>query len=322
MIVKSIKTALHYVILVLVFLTLSTSICFSKENNYPKGYCTWYAAEEFNKNALEPGIDWGGNAGVWFSNAKKKGWATTDNPYSPEIGSIIVWLDRNDTTERTGYGHVAVVNRIDWDKKEIYISEMNWGPIDPDTDPNEAKTVNFDKVTTKTLSINNLNRSGRVSTYQFQGYIFPRPQNFLQKDLLNAKYSDFSLVDGTYKNGDLLNNTNYVHIWVSKDKMGRYFLVFGDLDEDGKRDAVVITYTNFGGSGTFVTLNAFLNDKGKPLFIDAVELGQKNIKSIKIVDGKIKAIILKHGPNDPMCCPSILDEMSYIIRKRKIVSIN
>jgi len=174
MVVKGDKIGRHCVIFVLVFLTLGSSICFSKENNYPKGYCTWYAAEEFNKNAPEPGIDWGGDAGVWFSSAKKEGWATTENPYSPEIGSIIVWLDRNDTTEQTGYGHVAVVNRIDWGKKEIHISEMNWGPLMPGTDPKEAKTTNFNRVTTKTLSLESLNRRGRVSTYHFQGYIKPK----------------------------------------------------------------------------------------------------------------------------------------------------
>lgn len=174
MIVKGLKKALHCVISVLVFLTLSTSICFSKENNYPKGYCTWYAAKEFNRNAPEPGIDWGGHAGKWLSNARAKGWATTNDPFSPEIGSIIVWLDRNDTTEQTGYGHVAVVNRIDRGKKEIYISEMNWGPLMPRTNPEEAKTVNFDSVTTKTLPLENLNRKGRVSTYHFQGYIKPK----------------------------------------------------------------------------------------------------------------------------------------------------
>jgi len=174
MAVKGIVKALHCAISVLMFLTLSPSICLSEENNYPKGYCTWYAAEEFNKNAPEPGIDWGGDAGVWFSNAKKKGWATTDNPYSPEKGWIMVWLDKNETTKQTGYGHVAVVNRIDWGKKEIYISEMNWGPLMPETDPKEAKTTNFNRVTTKTLSLESLNRRGRVSTYHFQGYIKPK----------------------------------------------------------------------------------------------------------------------------------------------------
>ena len=138
------------------------------------GYCTWYAAEEFNKHAPEPRIDWGGDAGVWFSNAKKEGWATTDNPYSPEIGSIIVWLDRNDTTEQTGYGHVAVVNRIDRGNKEIHISEMNWRPLMPGTNPDSLKTVNSDSVTTKTLSLESLNRKGRVSTYHFLGYIKPK----------------------------------------------------------------------------------------------------------------------------------------------------
>ena len=127
----------------------------------------------------------------WFSNATKNGWETTDNPLNPEIGSIIVWLDRNDKTNQSGYGHVAIVNSIDWGKKEIHISEMNWGPLMTGTDPEDAITINFDSTTTKTLSLESLNRKGRVSTYYFQGYIKPK-KNYSTETPINSTKIDSS----------------------------------------------------------------------------------------------------------------------------------
>lgn len=298
-------------------------VCFAKENIFKKskGYCTWYAAERFNAFSPVPGVNWRGHAGDWLENADSRGWLTTEDPYDAEIGSLIVWLDRNDKTNQSGKGHVAVVDSIDWGKKEIYISEMNWGPLMPGTDPKEAKTTKFDSVTTKTLSLGNLNRKGRVSTYHFQGYILPRPKNFSLKDILNAKYQRATLVDGVYKNGDPWRNPDFYYIWVNKNKDDDYFVAFDHLDEDDKRDAVVATYTNFGGSGSFLSINAFINNKGKPFLIDEVKLGQKSLMSLKIVNGIIRVILLKHGPNDPMCCPSILEEKEYKLIGKKIVSI-
>lgn len=148
------------------YLLLGNTV-YGKQNRFPSGYCTWYAAEEFNKIAPEPGINWSGNAGNWFRNAG--GWATNNQPMSAEKGAIIVWLNNKDDG-KPGYGHVGIVESVDWKSNRVTISEMNWGPIKPGTNKEDAITANFDRVTTETLSLDNLDR-GR---FYFQGFIYPR----------------------------------------------------------------------------------------------------------------------------------------------------
>ncbi|MBC8548017.1 MAG: CHAP domain-containing protein [Candidatus Brocadiales bacterium] len=293
----------------------------AKANGFDKGYCTWYAAEQFNENSPAPGVNWRGHAGNWLVNADSSGWLISVDPYDAEAGSLIVWIDSNNNTGVQGYGHVAVVDSVDLEEKKISVSEMNWGPLDPNSSPQEAKTVNFDLVTTKLLSLNELNRAGRVSKYEFKGYIFPRLKNFRINDLLNAKYGEIVLVDGEYKKGDPWSDSNYINVWVHKNKQDDYFVAFGDLDGDGKRDAVVTTYENYGGSGSFLSINVFINKKGRPHFIGAVKLGQKSIKSLKVIGKMIRAVYLKHGPNDPMCCPTILEDKEYEVIGEKIISL-
>ena len=115
--------------------------------------CTYYASLEFDKygydgvKAASPGIDWGGNAGNWLTNAKAKGWATSTSSYSPQKGAIIVWKGGT-------WGHVAVV--ISYNTTHIRIAEMNW-------------PLNNTKVEVGYFRMSNVNRG----SYTFAGYIYP-----------------------------------------------------------------------------------------------------------------------------------------------------
>jgi surface antigen len=115
---------------------------------FPGGYCTWYAAKEFDKVAPSPGVNWHGDAQDWYINASIQGWTATSEPREARVGSIIVWRGNK-------YGHVAIIRQVSDTK--ITLDEMNWGDF---IDRDNAITVHFGKVTS-------------TGTLSFVGYILP-----------------------------------------------------------------------------------------------------------------------------------------------------
>ena len=123
---------------------------------FPRGYCTWYAAIEFDRVASRPGVNWHGNAQNWYQNASDAGWTATRNSAEVIPGSIIVWGGG-------GFGHVAIVREVT--SSHIRISEMNSGTL-----IHPGITTRFGEVTIEMLPRNNLNRHGLT----FLGFILPR----------------------------------------------------------------------------------------------------------------------------------------------------
>lgn len=124
------------------------------------GYCTYYAAQRFDGVAPSPKCNWGGDAGTWLENADTKGWQTDRAATSARVGAVIVW--RN-----SSYGHVAFVESVS--SSGITIREMNYGSYASEANRKKGITVNFNKVTTATLSFNQLSRGALT----FAGYVFP-----------------------------------------------------------------------------------------------------------------------------------------------------
>lgn len=81
----------------------------SANNPFPYGQCTWYAYYRVP-------VPWRGNAGEWYGNAKRAGWAVGSQP---KMGAIMV------TWENSYYGHVAIVDAVYSDGTWL-VSEMNY----------------------------------------------------------------------------------------------------------------------------------------------------------------------------------------------------
>lgn len=115
------------------------------------GYCTPYAARQFDKKAEGSGVNWRGNGGQWYGNAHSAGWQVTKSVSKVVPGSIIVW-------KRTGRaGHVAVVSKVT--EEHVFIKEMNW-------------RGRYQVSSTK-LPRKNLNRTN----YRFEGFILPEKKD-------------------------------------------------------------------------------------------------------------------------------------------------
>jgi heat shock protein HslJ len=77
----------------------------------------------------------------------------------------------------------------------------------------------------------------------------------------------------------------------------------GDLNGDGKADAVALLDDEASGSGHFIWIAAVLDALGQPTPTEAVMLGDRiGVKSVRIDNGQVVADIVGQGTGDTACC--------------------
>ena len=83
------------------------------------------------------------------------------------------------------------------------------------------------------------------------------------------------------------------------------FLLTGDLDGDASEEAVVLVWSNTGGSGTFDYLAILDRDaNGAVINRATAPLGDRvKVRSATIEDGRIVVDVVQAGPEDAACCP-------------------
>jgi uncharacterized membrane protein len=87
---------------------------------------------------------------------------------------------------------------------------------------------------------------------------------------------------------------------------------FGDLDGNGSKDAAVVLVTDPGGSGTFFDLAVLSEREGAPENVASQALGDRvDLRQLTIEGGRIIVDMVTHGPNDPMCCPSLHEIVTF-----------
>lgn len=134
--------------------------------------------------------------------------------------------------------------------------------------------------------------------------------------LQNAAYPDefvndgvAQLVDGTYSEEAAPGSATKITVTLSD------VSAYGDLNGDGVEDAVVVLVTDPGGSGTFYTMVAVLNDRGMPNPVATASLGDRVILNALTVDaGQISVEMVIAGPDDPLCCPNTTRHAVYALQ--------
>jgi hypothetical protein len=97
---------------------------------------------------------------------------------------------------------------------------------------------------------------------------------------------------------------------------------YGDLNGDNVDDAVTTIAFLYGGSGFSFNLYAVIATQKEPLVVGPVRLGGRVlIKSLKIHSGKIVVDMIAHGPNDPSCCPTQKQTLTYTVRNGQLVKV-
>ena len=90
------------------------------------------------------------------------------------------------------------------------------------------------------------------------------------------------------------------------------FLVQGDVNDDGKDEALVLIWQSSGGSGTFNYIALVEFEDGSAGNVATTELGDR-VSAVKgtIRDGVILVDVIEHGPDEPACCPTQKATRSY-----------
>ena len=96
----------------------------------------------------------------------------------------------------------------------------------------------------------------------------------------------------------------------------------GDVTGDGVGDAVVALAHDAGGSGVFLYLAAVSDPDGNPDNIATVSLGDRvRLAALDIVEGRIIADLVEHGPDDPMCCPTREARREWLLRDGALIEL-
>jgi len=86
----------------------------------------------------------------------------------------------------------------------------------------------------------------------------------------------------------------------------------GDLDGDGRDDAVVFLAVNTGGTGNFVESAVVLDRADGRLSLRGSRLGDRTqVDAVRIADGRIVVALTTHAETDPMCCPTLKGERQF-----------
>jgi hypothetical protein len=83
-------------------------------------------------------------------------------------------------------------------------------------------------------------------------------------------------------------------------------VTFGDVDGDGKEDAIVIVATNLGGAGTLIGAFVFALKDGAVVKLGEIEGGDRGeggIHSVRVVGRDVIVRRFDSRPIDGACCP-------------------
>lgn len=143
------------------------------------------------------------------------------------------------------------------------------------------------------------------------------------RQLLNAEYASqwardgrARLVDGQYRESAAPGAATEILVRATE------FSALGDLDGDGAGDGVLVIESDPGGSGVFFELAGALNRAEQPVTLTPVSLGDRvQVTGLSLdKDGTVRVNLVKHGPNDPQCCPTLKVTLRYRLSGDRLVS--
>ena len=128
------------------------------------------------------------------------------------------------------------------------------------------------------------------------------------------------LIGGRHDEEEIIDEDGYSYIFsagIISDKV-----VFGDLNYDEKEDAIVILYSEGGGSGFFYELAVIINENGSPYHLTSKYLGDRvRINSLSVKEDIITLDVITHDTGDAACCPTLHRTFQYKLFEDELLEI-
>ena len=81
---------------------------------------------------------------------------------------------------------------------------------------------------------------------------------------------------------------------------------YGDLDGDGREDALTFVSQKGPGPELYISMEAFLNHDGRPVHAASYRIGDRvAIDSVTVENRVVSLCIITQGPDDAPCCPML-----------------
>jgi heat shock protein HslJ len=130
------------------------------------------------------------------------------------------------------------------------------------------------------------------------------------EELANAGYQGSTAQSITLDKG-VWEGQPFVEGGASRPRAGLVdgFRLSGDLNGDGRDEAVVLLWENSGGTGTFTRLVVMgrRGEEGKPVSLATTDLGDRvQVRAGRIDGRRIELDMVQAGPTDAACCPTSL----------------
>jgi immunoglobulin-like protein involved in spore germination len=131
------------------------------------------------------------------------------------------------------------------------------------------------------------------------------------KKILNAQYQlgatdalqVVQLTDGKFQQGTP-GGADSISVAVSD------FIAVGDLNADGTNEVAALVSENYGGTGVFLAVYA--NENGTLTFQNSTVVDDRpQLNTLSIEGGEIFLDTVIHGPDEPMCCPTLRTTRHY-----------
>ena len=113
------------------------------------------------------------------------------------------------------------------------------------------------------------------------------------------------LTDGKFEEGTP-GGDNFLSVVMTD------FIALGDLNADGADEVATLVSENYGGSGVFVFLAVYANVNGTMTFQTSSMVDDRpQLNALSIDKGEIFLDATIHGPDEPMCCPTLRTTRHY-----------
>lgn len=120
----------------------------------------------------------------------------------------------------------------------------------------------------------------------------------------------------TVKNGEF-SEEKEVDGYTDRTYFSVFGVTYGDLDKDGREEAVVASICNTGGTGNFTEAYVYTMKGGEPSLVVTLEGGDRaygGIREIRIENGEMIVETNDPGEFGGACCPELIVTRTYKLK--------